>query len=161
MTRIENKGTKDNMLNTLSSITHIDEAILRDSSLLPTVSLARRMSWAAKRHTTREEDQAYCLFGIFNIHLPLIYGEVMHALMRLQEAIAQTTMISVFLLGQRTTVDIPHNSTTAFWLNVQSDSKTVTRSRDPYHQLGKHGNMRSRTRGCDSPRACTRAKSEE
>jgi hypothetical protein len=33
------------------------------------------MSWAAKRMTSVEEDQAYCLLGIFDIHLPLIYGE--------------------------------------------------------------------------------------
>jgi hypothetical protein len=46
------------------------------------------MSWAAKRRTTRVEDLPYCLFGIFDVHLPLIYGEVMKAFLRLQEAIA-------------------------------------------------------------------------
>jgi hypothetical protein len=47
-----------------------------------------RMSWAAKRQTTIEEDQAYCLLGIFNIHLPLIYGEGMkNAFIRLREEI--------------------------------------------------------------------------
>jgi hypothetical protein len=38
-------------------------------------SIDERMSWAAKRQTKREEDAAYCLLGIFDIHLPLIYGE--------------------------------------------------------------------------------------
>jgi hypothetical protein len=38
-------------------------------------SLAERMSWATKRTTTREEDKAYSLLGIFDIHMPLIYGE--------------------------------------------------------------------------------------
>lgn len=33
------------------------------------------MSWAARRETTVEEDQAYCLMGIFGIFLPIIYGE--------------------------------------------------------------------------------------
>jgi hypothetical protein len=33
------------------------------------------MSWGVKRETTREEDAAYCLLGIFDIHMPLIYGE--------------------------------------------------------------------------------------
>jgi hypothetical protein len=33
------------------------------------------MSWAAHRVTTREEDMAYGLFGIFNLHLPVQYGE--------------------------------------------------------------------------------------
>ena len=28
-----------------------------------------------RRHTKREEDKVYSLLGIFNIHMPLIYGE--------------------------------------------------------------------------------------
>jgi hypothetical protein len=35
------------------------------------------MSWAENRETKREEDKAYSLLGIFNIHMPLIYGEGM------------------------------------------------------------------------------------
>jgi hypothetical protein len=34
-----------------------------------------RMSWASNRQTTIDEDQVYCLLGIFEIHMPLIYGE--------------------------------------------------------------------------------------
>ncbi len=34
-----------------------------------------RMSWATKRETTIEEDQAYCLLGVVDTFLPLIYGE--------------------------------------------------------------------------------------
>jgi Heterokaryon incompatibility protein (HET) len=34
-----------------------------------------RKTWAIKRKTTIEEDQVYCLLGIFSVHLPLIYGE--------------------------------------------------------------------------------------
>jgi len=33
------------------------------------------MSWAAGRKTTRPEDRAYSLMGIFNVHMPIIYGE--------------------------------------------------------------------------------------
>ncbi|KFA56184.1 hypothetical protein S40293_00210 [Stachybotrys chartarum IBT 40293] len=50
-------------------------------------SVAQRMSWAAKRTTTRKEDQAYCLFGVFNVNLPLLYGEGGKAFTRLQEEI--------------------------------------------------------------------------
>ncbi|KAF5519300.1 Vegetative incompatibility protein HET-E-1 [Colletotrichum aenigma] len=35
-------------------------------------SVAQRMSWATQRVTTRGEDMAYCLFGIFNVSLPII-----------------------------------------------------------------------------------------
>ncbi|KAL8722271.1 MAG: hypothetical protein Q9225_001218 [Loekoesia sp. 1 TL-2023] len=38
-------------------------------------SVARIMSWASHRHTSREEDMAYCLLGLFNVHMPLLYGE--------------------------------------------------------------------------------------
>jgi hypothetical protein len=42
------------------------------------------MSWAAGRQTTREEDAAYCLQGIFNVFMPTIYGEgCEHAFARL------------------------------------------------------------------------------
>jgi ankyrin repeat protein len=46
------------------------------------------MRWAQRRDTTKEEDQAYCLLGVFGIYLPLIYGEgKKHALKRLREEI--------------------------------------------------------------------------
>ena len=45
------------------------------------------MSWAAERETTRREDIAYCLMGIFNVNMPLLYGEGDKAFMRLQEEI--------------------------------------------------------------------------
>lgn len=55
-----------------------------------TYSVAARMSWAACRVTTRGEDTAYCLFGIFGVNLPLLYGEgAKRAFLRLQEAIIQ------------------------------------------------------------------------
>jgi len=37
--------------------------------------VGQRMSWAADRKTTRVEDIAYCLFGIFDVNMPLLYGE--------------------------------------------------------------------------------------
>ena len=46
------------------------------------------MSWAEKRETKREEDGAYCLLGVFNIHMPLIYGEgKKNAITRLRDEI--------------------------------------------------------------------------
>jgi hypothetical protein len=55
------------------------------------------MSWAAARETTRVEDLAYCLLGIFDVNMSLIYGEGMKAFARLQTAIVQTTAdLSIF-----------------------------------------------------------------
>ena len=38
-------------------------------------SIAARMSWASHRKTSREEDMTYCLLGLFNVNMPLLYGE--------------------------------------------------------------------------------------
>jgi len=42
------------------------------------------MSWASRRETTRPEDQAYCLLGIFGVNMPPLYGEGPSAFLRLQ-----------------------------------------------------------------------------
>lgn len=46
--------------------------------------VAQKMSWAAKRQTTRVEDQAYCLMGLFGVNMPPLYGEGDRAFYRLQ-----------------------------------------------------------------------------
>jgi hypothetical protein len=78
-------GNKNTLRDTIREITGIPiEALL--SSNLSKFDIAERFSWAQNRHTTREEDGAYCLFGLFGVHLPLIYGEGrMNALARLEE----------------------------------------------------------------------------
>jgi hypothetical protein len=70
------------------------------------------MSWAAKRKTTIAEDKACCLMGIFDIYLPLIYGEgVKNAFIRLQDEINRRlsfngggTLISQLPIHGRSTV---------------------------------------------------------
>ncbi|KAE8313541.1 heterokaryon incompatibility protein-domain-containing protein [Aspergillus transmontanensis] len=59
----------------------------RSLPALHQASIAERMSWASSRQTTRTEDMAYCLLGIFGINMPLIYGEGERAFTRLQEEI--------------------------------------------------------------------------
>ncbi|GKT82172.1 HET domain-containing protein [Colletotrichum tofieldiae] len=49
------------------------------------------MHWASLRVTTRKEDMAYCLMGIFGVNMPLLYGEGTRAFTRLQEIILQET----------------------------------------------------------------------
>jgi hypothetical protein len=61
------------------------------SHVLQSCSIAQRMSWASRRNTTRVEDAAYCLLGIFGVNMPLLYGEGMRAFLRLQEEIIKTT----------------------------------------------------------------------
>jgi hypothetical protein len=55
--------------------------------ILGSLNAAIIMSWATNRLTTRIEDMSYSLIGLFNINLPLLYGEGGKAFMRLQSAI--------------------------------------------------------------------------
>lgn len=59
--------------------------------LLSSFSVATRMSWASRRVTKRVEDQAYALLGLFNVNMPLLYGEGTKAFRRLQEEIIRTS----------------------------------------------------------------------
>jgi hypothetical protein len=80
-------GTKVELVDIISSSTGIPSDLLLGRSPLSDSSMATRMSWAAQRQTTRLEDLAYCLLGIFEVNMPLIYGEGMRAFRRLQEEI--------------------------------------------------------------------------
>ncbi|EUC33050.1 hypothetical protein COCCADRAFT_37078 [Bipolaris zeicola 26-R-13] len=84
-------GEKVEFLKELSDVTNIPVHILEDSRSLSEVSVAERMSWAAHRQSTRIEDVAYSLLGIFDIHMPLLYGEGEKAFIRLQEEVLKTT----------------------------------------------------------------------
>ncbi|KAF8142081.1 hypothetical protein EV363DRAFT_1150758 [Boletus edulis] len=50
-----------------------------------------RLRWAARRSTTKVEDMAYCLLGIFDVTLPAMYGEGHRAFFRLQEELMKRT----------------------------------------------------------------------
>lgn len=90
-------GTKEDMKDDISRITGIRESVL--SGLNPfLVPVAEKMSWASKRRTTRTEDMAYCLMGIFDVNMPLLYGEGSKAFRRLQEEIIrQNSTYSIFV----------------------------------------------------------------
>lgn len=81
-------GTKGTMRSLLSGITGIKPGHLWKSQ---EASVAQKMSWAANRQTTRTEDVAYSLLGLFNVNMPLLYGEGEKALKRLQHEILQST----------------------------------------------------------------------
>ena len=80
-------GDKEALAVDISRKTNITQDILVDVEFMWSTSIARRMSWAAGRDTTRVEDTAYCLLGIFGVNMPLLYGEGERAFLRLQEEI--------------------------------------------------------------------------
>ena len=93
-------GTRQSLRSDIHTITGIPESVF-DLSLpeaaardrgLQDLSLAQKMSWAADRQTTRAEDIAYCVMGLFDINMPLLYGEGREkAFRRLQEEIIKST----------------------------------------------------------------------
>ncbi|KAE9376416.1 HET-domain-containing protein, partial [Stipitochalara longipes BDJ] len=84
-------GTKDDVKVIVSRATGIDEEYLTERPL-EMASIAKRMSWASKREATRAEDIAYSLFGVFDVQMPLLYGEGLRkAFMRLQEEIMKSS----------------------------------------------------------------------
>jgi len=83
----ERLGDKISLQQTLHEITGIAVTALQGYPLSQ-FSITERMSWAETRRTTREEDCAYSLLGIFNVQMPLVYGEGRKkALDRLREEI--------------------------------------------------------------------------
>ncbi|OJT09275.1 Vegetative incompatibility protein HET-E-1 [Trametes pubescens] len=80
-------GGKDGLSDVIQAVTGVDREILTHSQPLASVSVAQRMRWASERVTTRQEDEAYSLLGIFGVNIPTIYGEGPLAFVRLQEEI--------------------------------------------------------------------------
>jgi hypothetical protein len=69
----------------LIQISGVTSVVLGNSKNLAAASVAERMSWASQRLTTRPEDRAYSLMGLFGVHMPIIYGEgLQKAFKRLQ-----------------------------------------------------------------------------
>ncbi|UNI14942.1 hypothetical protein JDV02_001519 [Purpureocillium takamizusanense] len=90
-------GTRASLRKLIKEATGIPEQLLAaarggDAAAVDAFSVAQRMSWAAARVTTRPEDVAYCLLGLFDINMPLLYGEgPAKAFKRLQEEIIKST----------------------------------------------------------------------
>lgn len=78
-------------------------------SLLMHASVATKMSWASQRETSRKEDVAYSLLGLFGVNMPLLYGEGTKAFHRLQlEIIKISNDESIFAWESRAFEDVGH-----------------------------------------------------
>ena len=83
-------GTRESLKDSIEEVTGVPEPVLMNESLREHC-VAQIMSWAAGRHTTRIEDRAYSLLGLFGVNMPLIYGEGENAFLRLQLEIMKIT----------------------------------------------------------------------
>ncbi|ETS77963.1 hypothetical protein PFICI_10025 [Pestalotiopsis fici W106-1] len=86
-------GSRDGdlLLQAISEVTGIKREALSSIKEMSDSSVAAKMSWLSRRRTTREEDMAYCMLGIFDLNMPLLYGEGRKAFTRLQEEIIKTS----------------------------------------------------------------------
>ncbi|XEU97654.1 hypothetical protein FSHL1_002940 [Fusarium sambucinum] len=95
---------RQSIADVVEDITGIRKLFLSDArrrgkigKALATASVAEKMSWMDQRETTRPEDLAYCLLGIFDINMSMLYGEGPKAFQRLQEEIMKKSDDSTLL----------------------------------------------------------------
>ena len=100
-------GARTSLQRDISETTGIPGDILTGTQPLESASVARRMSWAANRNTTRDEDIAYCLMGIFSVYMPMLYGEGSNAFIRLQEESMEASDDHT-IFAWRADIDSPH-----------------------------------------------------
>ncbi|KAK5079940.1 hypothetical protein LTR70_009096 [Exophiala xenobiotica] len=87
-------GTKSSLESDISEVTGIPIKALQGQPVSD-YSVSERLAWANNRKTTRKEDKAYCLLGIFDVYLSLIYGEGSNAFVRLGDAVDQRSKRTV------------------------------------------------------------------
>lgn len=106
-------GSRSLLVNEISQASGIHKNVFADAcSELSKWSVAQRMSWASGRVATRTEDVAYSLLGIFDVNMPLLYGEGRKAFLRLQEEIIRRTHDhSIFAWSSSTDVTSEHGMT--------------------------------------------------
>ncbi|KAG8163119.1 hypothetical protein KVR01_007597 [Diaporthe batatas] len=84
-------GWKSDLTPLLSRLTSINEAVLETSDALTRIANSTKMTWAAGLSSNPIEDAAYSLLGIFNVSMPIMYGEGVESFIRLQEEIFKST----------------------------------------------------------------------
>ncbi|KAH8669473.1 heterokaryon incompatibility protein-domain-containing protein [Tricladium varicosporioides] len=94
----ERLGDKRSLELLLHEITGIPVEVFQGKPLIK-LTIEERMLWAAKRTAKRKEDEAYSLLGIFDLHMPLIYGEGReNAFIRLEREISEHSK-AVIIVG--------------------------------------------------------------
>ncbi len=115
-------GTKWELTPYLSRITGIRERYVNGTAPASSASVAMRMSWISRRSTTKKEDMAYCLLGIFDVNMPLLYGEGAKSFMRLQlEILRKSSDESIFAWRD----DLPGSGLLATTPKAFSDSGDI------------------------------------
>lgn len=131
-------GRKDNLCQQISDITGIRPRVLRGAD--PTkLTVAERMSWASGRMTSRVEDIAYSLMGLFNVFTPMLYGEGYRAFTRLQEEIMkQSEDYTIFAWKSRSSDSVRRGILAHCPDEFESSLRTQERTQDTAQVLTKY-----------------------
>lgn len=133
-------GTKADFAESIEAVTHIPATVLRLQVSHREFSIAERMSWFGRRRTTRLEDEAYCLLGLFDVYMPPLYGEGGNAFRRLQEMIMKQSTDTTLFAWQGYHAMVPDRderacllapSPSAFHLVKYSDGERAPRCFQP------------------------------
>ncbi|KAF2229657.1 hypothetical protein EV356DRAFT_510315 [Viridothelium virens] len=84
-------GTRSDNIDAIWEATSIDQKYLNGDEQFRSACIATKMSWAANRTTALADDRAYCMLGLFGVHIEAPYGEGMKAFLRLQEELVNRT----------------------------------------------------------------------
>ncbi|KAF2268798.1 HET-domain-containing protein [Lojkania enalia] len=150
---------RDSLAKEIAEITGIASSAIQGRPLLH-FSVEERMSWVARRETKREEDMAYSLLGIFDIHMPLIYGEGKEkAFKRLQKEIQECSTDQA-KQKPRPSLNLPYNRDPDFvdrpdiltWINGRCLAKS---SRTALVGLGGIGKSQVAIQYCYNIRAAS------
>ncbi|PIL26306.1 hypothetical protein GSI_12062 [Ganoderma sinense ZZ0214-1] len=121
-------GHRAELAALLEQITRVPSEVLTGDIAPAQWSVSIRMSWASSRKTTRVEDEAYCLMGLFGISMPTNYGEGKKAFIRLQYEIMQHNPdMSLFAFGYPVDQDHdlnfqPQEQVNGSWQFLMTDS---------------------------------------
>ncbi|KAG8214298.1 hypothetical protein J3R82DRAFT_9248 [Butyriboletus roseoflavus] len=125
----ESRNDKEDwrVLGTITKVTGIPAGDLRH--FRPGCErVSEKMRWASQRGTTRAEDVAYALLGIFDITIPISYGEGQWAFHRLMEGIAQRSSEPGFFAwaGDASPYSLAYPCSPASYGMPVLDAQTVT-----------------------------------
>ena len=133
-------GTKTSLKHEIQEITKVAYTVL-DGASLDTIAAAAKMSWASGRNTTRPEDVAYCLLGLFNVNMPLLYGEgKAKAFIRLQEEFLKNSddeSIFAWRTSQEEALEKPYWSLLASTPNQFEHCRAFRKPRFVSHREGQ------------------------
>lgn len=129
--------TREGLSREIQEASGIESEYVNDfKSNSQSISIAKKMSWVSKRKVKKEEDMAYCLFGILDVRIDVREGEGKRAFLRLQETLIQNSRDESIFAWQSAT--LKKSGLLAPWPDCFRDSGNVQLRSDQYRPRGAY-----------------------